>query len=148
MKGERYTEEQIIGILKAHDLITGPAFVLMKAADPFPHPAKARNQLCLADFGYLKAIGWGWFYPSKVLGDYSLHLPAWKLCGGTADKDVSGTIEPALKADGLESVKVGHWETSGSPLLRPQQFFALCLVFSAHPLPVHAEVHLSCAGNG
>ena len=47
-------------LLKAHDLITSPAFVLMKAADKFQHPTTAPNQLWQTDFTYLKVIGWGW----------------------------------------------------------------------------------------
>jgi putative transposase len=32
----------------------------------------------------LKVIGWGWFYLSTVLDDYSRYILAWKLCGGIA----------------------------------------------------------------
>jgi len=36
--------------LKAHDLITSPAFILLKAADTFAHPTTAPNQLWQTDF--------------------------------------------------------------------------------------------------
>jgi len=48
-------------LLKAHDLITSPAFVLLKAADQFAKATTAPNQLWQTDFTYLKVIGWGWF---------------------------------------------------------------------------------------
>jgi len=32
------------------------------------------------DFTYLKVIGWGWFYLSTILDDYSRYIIAWKLC--------------------------------------------------------------------
>jgi hypothetical protein len=37
-------------LLKAHDLITSPAFILLKAADHFAQPATAPNQLWQTDF--------------------------------------------------------------------------------------------------
>jgi hypothetical protein len=47
--------------LKGHDLITSPAFILMKAADTFAQPTSAPNQLWQTDFTYLRVVGWGWF---------------------------------------------------------------------------------------
>ncbi len=102
------SESSVYRLLKAHDLITSPAFVLMKAADQFQHPTTAPNQLWQTDFTYLKVIGWGWFYLSTVLDDYSRYILAWKLCDGMAAKDVSDTLSLALKNSGLESVTVRH----------------------------------------
>ena len=102
------SESSVYRLLKAHGLITSPAFILMKAADKFQHPSTAPNQLWQTDFTYLKVIGWGWFYLSTVLDDYSRYILAWKLCDGMAAKDVSDTLELALKASGLESVNVEH----------------------------------------
>ena len=82
--------------------------MLMKAADTFQHLTTAPNQLCQTDFTYLKVMGWGWFYLSTVLDDYSRYILAWKLCKGMAARDVSDTLGLALKASGLESVKVKH----------------------------------------
>jgi transposase len=53
------SESSVYRLLKAHDLITSPAFVLIKAADKFQHPTMAPNQLWQTDFTYLKVIGWG-----------------------------------------------------------------------------------------
>ncbi len=102
------SESSVYRLLKAHDLITSPAFILMKAADTFQHPTTAPNQLWQTDFTYLKVMGWGWFYLSTVLDDYSRYILAWKLCDGMAAKDVSETLERALEASGLESINVRH----------------------------------------
>jgi len=102
------SESSVYRLLKAHDLITSPAFILMKAADKFQHPTTAPNQLWQTDFTYLKVVGWGWFYLSTVLDDYSRYILAWKLCNGMAARDVSDTLELALESSGLESVNVKH----------------------------------------
>ena len=54
-------------LLKAHDLIASPAYIVVKAADEFKDKTTAPNQLWQTDFTYLKVIGWGWFYLSTVL---------------------------------------------------------------------------------
>jgi putative transposase len=68
---ERYfvSEASVYRLLKAHDLITSPAFIVMKAADEFKDKTTAPNQLWQTDFTYLKVTGWGWFYLSTVLDD-------------------------------------------------------------------------------
>ena len=53
------SEASVYRLLKAHDLITSPAFILMKAADTFAEPTTAPNQLWQTDFTYLRVIGWG-----------------------------------------------------------------------------------------
>lgn len=80
----------------------------MKAADTFQYPTTAPNQLWQTDFTDLKMTGWGWFYLSTVRDDYSRYILAWRLCDGMAAKDVSDTLELALKVSGLESVNVKH----------------------------------------
>jgi transposase InsO family protein len=102
------SESSVYRLLKAHDLITSPAFVLLKAADAFQHPTTAPNQLWQTDFTYLKVIGWGWFYLSTVLDDYSRYLLAWKLCARMTARDVTATLSLALEASGLASAKVYH----------------------------------------
>ena len=73
------SETSVYRILKAHDLITSPAFVVIKAADAFRDKTTAPNQLWQTDFTYLKVTGWGWFYLSTILDDYSRYIIAWKL---------------------------------------------------------------------
>src|SRR6202011_4393156 len=79
---EKYfvSEASVYRLLKAHDLIASPAFIVMKAADEFKDKTTAPNQLWQTDFTYLKVIGWGWFYLSTILDDFSRYIIAWKLC--------------------------------------------------------------------
>ena len=53
------------------------------------------------DFTYLKVIGWGWFYLSTVLDDFSRYILAWKLCTTMSATDVSDTLQMALRRSGL-----------------------------------------------
>ena len=107
---ERYfvSEASAYRILKAHDLITSPAFIIVKAADEFKDKTTAPNQLWQTDFTYLKVIGWGWFYLSTVLDDFSRYIVAWKLCTTMRASDVTDTLTMALQSAGLDRVKVAH----------------------------------------
>ena len=55
-------ESTVYRRLKEEDLIAGPAFVVIKAAEEFKDKTTANNQLWQTDFTGLKVIGWGWFY--------------------------------------------------------------------------------------
>src|ERR1700719_2038812 len=102
------SEASVYRLLKARDLIASPAFIVIKAADAFKDKTTAPNQLWQTDFTYLKVIGWGWFYLSTVLDDFSRYIPAWKLCTTMSATDVSDTLQVALQASGLNQVKVRH----------------------------------------
>ena len=102
------SEASVYRLLKAHDLITSPAFILLKAADHFAQPTTAINQLWQTDFTYLRVIGWGWFYLSTVLDDFSRYILAWKLCSSMTATDVADTLTLALRSSGLERVRVRH----------------------------------------
>ncbi len=55
------SEVSVYRLLKAPDLITSPAFIVVKAANEFKDKTTAPNQLWQTDFTYFKIIGWGWF---------------------------------------------------------------------------------------
>ena len=59
------SEASVYRLLKAHDLITSPAYIVMKAADEFKDKTTAPNQMWQTDFTYFKVTGWGWFYLSR-----------------------------------------------------------------------------------
>ena len=50
-------------------------------------------------------IGWGWFYLSTVLDDFSCYIIASKLCTTMKAEDVTATLELALQTSGLDQVK-------------------------------------------
>ena len=73
------SESSVYRILKAEDLITSPAYVVLSAAKTFAHPTHRPNELWQTDFTYLQVVGWGWYYLSTVLDDYSRYILAWTL---------------------------------------------------------------------
>jgi transposase InsO family protein len=102
------SESSVYRLLKSHDLITSPAFIVIKAADEFKDKTTAINQLWQTDFTYFKIIGWGWFYLSTILDDFSRYVIAWKLCTTMRATDVTDTLQLALDASGCGSVRVRH----------------------------------------
>ena len=102
------SEATVYRLLKAHDLITSPAFVVIKAADEFRDKTTRPNEMWQTDFTYFKVIGWGWVYLSSVLDDFSRYIIAWKLCTTMRAEDVTDTLELALTASGCDSARVLH----------------------------------------
>jgi putative transposase len=96
------SEASVYRLLKAHDLITSPAYVVIKAANEFKDKTTAINQLWQTDFTYLKITGWGWYYLSTVLDDFSRYIVAWRLGPTMCASDVTATLDQALTASGLD----------------------------------------------
>ena len=105
-EGYFVSESSVYRLLKAHDLITSPAFIVIKAANEFKDKTTAINQMWQTDFTYLKIIGWGWMYLSTILDDFSRYVIAWKLCTGMTSRDVTETLELALQASGCDQADV------------------------------------------
>src|SRR5947207_9441853 len=102
------SEASVYRLLKAHDLITSPAYIVMKAADEFKDKTTAPNQLWQTDFTYLKVTGWGWFYLSTVLDDFSRYVIAWKLCTTVKAHVMPDTVGLDLLSVGVERAKLVH----------------------------------------
>ncbi len=95
-------------ILKAADLIESPAYILLQAADRVQHPTRGRNELWQTDFTSLPVVGWGWYYLSTVLDDYSRKILAWTLSDTMRVEDVTETLDLARAATGVDRVRVEH----------------------------------------
>jgi len=102
------SESSVYRILKSYDLITSPAFILMSAGDKFKNPTKRVNELWQTDFTYFRIIGWGWYYLSSVLDDYSRYIISWKLTESMTAEDVKDTLDLAIEKTGIDQVKVKH----------------------------------------
>ena len=107
-EGYFVSESSVYRLLKTHDLITSPTFIVIKAASEFKDKTTAINQMWQTDFTYLKIIGWGWMYLSTILDDFSRYVIAWKLCTGMTSRDVTETLELALQASGCDQADIVH----------------------------------------
>ena len=107
-EGYFISESSVYRILKGFDLIESPAFEVITAADTFKHPTRRVNELWQTDFTYFKIIGWGWYYLSTVLDDYSRYILAYKLTPSMSAVDVQNTLQIALDKTGLDRVLVEH----------------------------------------
>lgn len=102
------SESSVYRLLKQYDLITSPAYILMQAGDHFQNPTKRVNELWQTDFTYFRIVGWGWYYLSTILDDYSRYIIAWKLTSNMAADDVKKTLDLAIETTGVNQVKVKH----------------------------------------
>ena len=102
------SESTVYCILKAHDLITSPQFTVLSAADKFQHPTSRVHELWQTDFTYFRIVGWGWYFLSTILDDYSRYIISWRLTTTMAAADVTDTLEDALAATGLSEARVRH----------------------------------------
>ena len=59
-------------------------------------------------FTYFKVIGWGWYYLSTVLDDYSRFIISWKLTTSMGASDVKETLDQAIDKTGVTNIPVRH----------------------------------------
>jgi transposase-like protein len=100
---KRYvSESSVYRILKQNGLITTPAFMLIKAGDEYKDKTHRVNEMWQTDFTYFKIPGWGWYYLSTVLDDYSRFIVHWRLYKSMKAEDVMDTIDEAMLKSSLK----------------------------------------------
>ena len=97
------SESSVYRILKQRGLITSPAYIVMRANDEFKDKTVRVNQMWQTDFTYFKIIGWGWYYLSTILDDFSRYIVHWELCSNMKSDDVTRTLDRALEKAGLDA---------------------------------------------
>lgn len=90
------SESSVYRILKSRGLITAPAHIFLSAADEFTTKTGFVHQMWQTDFTYFKILGWGWYYLSTVLDDYSRYIVHWELCSNMKVDDVKRTVDTAI----------------------------------------------------
>lgn len=105
-EGYYISESSVYRILKAFDLVTSPAYVVVSASDRFKQPTRRVNELWQTDFSYFKIVGWGWYYLSSVMDDYSRYIISWQLSSTMSSNDVQATLDRAIAKTGIEKVRI------------------------------------------
>lgn len=96
------SESSVYRILKQRGLITAPSHILISAADEFKDKTNFVHEMWQTDFTYFKILGWGWYYLSTVIDDYSRYIVHWELCENMKTRDVKRTVDAAMKKAGLK----------------------------------------------
>ena len=96
------SESSVYRILKSRGLITTPAHILLSASNEFYRKTSFVHQLWQTDFTYFKILGWGWYYLSTILDDYSRYIIYWELCKTMKTEDVERTVGKARRIAGLK----------------------------------------------
>jgi putative transposase len=97
------SESSVYRILKAKGLITTPAHILLSAFNQFKEKTLFVHQMWQTDFTYFKILGWGWYYLSTIMDDFSRYIIHWELCKTMKTQDVERTVDKALLIAGLHS---------------------------------------------
>ena len=96
------SESSVYRILKAKGLITSPAHILLAAGNEFDKKTMFVHEMWQTDFTYFKILGWGWYYLSTILDDYSRYIVHWERCETMKAEDVQSTVHSAVKKAGLK----------------------------------------------
>ena len=91
------SESSVYRILKSQGLVTSPTYIVMQDSDEFKDKTVRVNQMWQTDFTYFKIIGWGWYYLSTVMDDYSRYIIHWELCSTMKATDAERSVEKALE---------------------------------------------------
>lgn len=97
------SETSVYRILKEKGLITTPTYILLSASNEFKNKTQFVHELWQTDLTYFKILGWGWYYLSTILDDYSRYIVHWELCITMKTEDVQRSVEKALIVAGLKN---------------------------------------------
>jgi len=102
------SESSVYRILKSYDLVASAAYVVVSAADKFETPTRRVHELWQTDFTWLKVAGWGYYFLTSILDDYSRYIIAWMLSTTMAASDVQALVDRAMAVTGINDPRVRH----------------------------------------
>ena len=116
------SESSVYRILKERGLITSPAWILMQTADEFKDKTTYVHQQWQTDFTYFKIIGWGWYYLSTVMDDFSRYIITWDLCNNMETDDVKQSLDIAILETGVSEDEMPRLLTDNGPCYVSNEF--------------------------
>jgi len=102
------SESSVYRILKSYDLVASPAYIVVSAAEKFNKPTRRVHELWQTDFTWLKVAGWGHYFLTSILDDYSRYIIAWLLTTTMTADDVKMLIDRARAVTGVSAPRVHH----------------------------------------
>ena len=105
-QGVFISESSVYRILKKQGLVTAPSHILISAANEFKDKTSFVHEMWQTDFTYFKILGWGWYYLSTVIDDFSRYIVHWELCKTMKVEDIQRTVDRAIKRSGLKKGQV------------------------------------------
>lgn len=96
------SESSVYRILRERGLLTAPAHILLSASDEFKDKTTRVHEMWQTDFTYFKIPGYGNYYLSTILDDYSRFIVAWELRSNMKSDDARSTVDMALCQTGLK----------------------------------------------
>ena len=105
-QGVFISESSVYRILKKSGLVTAPSHILISAANEFKDKTSFVHEMWQTDFTYFKIVGWGWYYLSTVIDDFSRYIVHWELCKTMKAQDVQRTVDRAIIKAGLKKGQV------------------------------------------
>ena len=94
--GMYISESSVYLILKQRGLIQPACHQFIMASDEFHTKTQFPNQMWQTDFTYFKIKGWGWYYLSTILDDYSRYIIHCELCTSMKAEDVMNSVNAAM----------------------------------------------------
>ncbi len=140
--GYYISESSVYRILREYGLLTAPAHIITSASAEFKDKTSHPNQMWQTDFTYFKIIGWGWYYLSTVLDDYSRYIVGWELCSGMKSEDAQSTVTKALAHAALpKSQRPRLLSDNGSSYIADsfKQFLKGEEITPVHGRPMHPQ---------
>lgn len=100
------SESSVYRILKKNGLVTAPSHILISAANEFKDKTSFVHEMWQTDFTYFKIIGWGTYYLSTVIDDFSRYIVHWELCKTMKAEDAQRTVDRAIVKANLKKGQV------------------------------------------
>lgn len=95
------SESSVYRILRDNGLTEPQQHEFLMAADEYKHKTKFQNEMWQTDFTYFRVIGWGWYYLSTILDDFSRFIHDWELCTTMNKEDVMRCVDRAMEKAGI-----------------------------------------------
>ncbi|WP_164122122.1 DDE-type integrase/transposase/recombinase [Sphingobacterium sp. xlx-130] len=97
------SESSVYRILKNKGLISAPYHILISASDEFKGKTSIVHEMWQTDFTYFRIKGWGDYYLSTILDDYSPYIVHWELCPSMKHEDVIRNVDTAIEKAKLKT---------------------------------------------